>query len=263
MTDSVTPASPSLAAASAADPGILPPAPSLLMAEMRLLGEIAWFLKNARTAFADLPRGQGQAVLVIPGFGASDWETRGLRSALKGLGYETFGWGFKRNLGMRASIRVGMAERVRELSARHGPITIVGWSLGGVFARELARAMPEHVAQVFTLGSPITGDPDANNMSRLFRLANPGLSDEDPAKTRRAFEKRSAVVPGVPCVALYSKTDGIVAWQCCLEPEAPTTENVEVTGSHMGLVVNPDVVRAIASRMAERAGMASEAASPT
>lgn len=222
------------------------PALGLLLRETRVALEVPRFVAFSR--LARLPPGDGHAVVVLPGFGASDLHTRPLRRALQRLGYDANGWGLGRNLGMRPAVKAGLADLLDRLYERSGgPVSLIGWSLGGVFARELARHKPQKVRRVFTLGSPINGEPDANNMMPLFRLANRGK----PVNPDRAgFDKRKQP-PAVPCVALYSRSDGIVAWQCCLEPEAANTENVEVRGSHFGLPSNLQVLRALAERLAK------------
>jgi pimeloyl-ACP methyl ester carboxylesterase len=227
-------------------PDIRAPSAHLLALELRVLAEMPWFMLRAlRTG--GLPRGDGHPVLVIPGFGASDLATLPLRRALRRLGYAAEGWGQGLNLGMRPALKSALAQRLLKLHSEHqAPVSLIGWSLGGVFAREMARHQPQLVRRVFTLGSPITGRPDANNMLALFRLANRGKAvnlDWD------GFRKR-CTAPPVPCTAIYSRTDGIVAWRCCMELPAPNTECVEVRGSHFGLVVNGQVLRVIAQKLA-------------
>lgn len=227
------------------------PAPSLglLIREARVLIEAPRFLLAAR-AQRDLPQGDGHPVLFIPGFGADDAAMRPLRRALSALRYAAEDWGQGRNLGMRPHIKQGLAQRLEALSKRHqAKVTLIGWSLGGVFARELARAKPDFVRRVISMGSPINRNPEANNMMPLYRLANRGKGVKPD---REGFERRRTAPP-VPCTAIYSRSDGIVAWQASLEEEAPNTENVEVDGSHFGLVVNLDVLRVIARRLADDA----------
>lgn len=225
------------------------PAPStpLLLLETRLGLEIASLALAYPRLRRTLPRGSGQPVLVIPGFGMSDRTIAPLLAALRHLGYAAHGWGLGRNLGMRRGVKEQLATRLRELHEQHElAVTLVGWSLGGVFARELARHQAQYVRRVVTLGSPINGHPDANNMVTLFRLANRG----QPVKTDLDGFARRIVPPPVPCTAVYTKTDGIVAWRACLEDPAPNTENVEVRGSHLGLPFNPQVLRVIVERLA-------------
>lgn len=224
---------------------LTPPSPFLLMLEARAFGEFASLLLS-RPFMGSLPRGDGHPVLVIPGFGGSDAGTRPMRKVLGRLGYDVHGWGQGRNLGMRTHIRERMRLKLHELSESSGrKVSLIGWSLGGVFAREFARHAPERVRRVITLGSPINGHPQANNVDALYRWVNGGAQKVD----WEGFQRRR-VPPNVPCTAIYSKTDGIVAWRCCLEEEAPNTENVEVQASHFGLGVNPQVIRVIAQRLA-------------
>ena len=227
------------------DVKLSPPPPWLLLLELRAGFEYLRF-KLDRRALAGLPRGDGHAVMVVPGFGTSDAATQSLRSALAALGYAAHGWGQGRNLGMNRRVRDGLAQRLQELHDRHGgKVSLIGWSLGGVFVREMARHQPQLVRRVFTLGSPINGHPDANNVMGLFRLMN---RKNPPKLDWEGFQKRR-VAPPVPCTAIHSKSDGIVHWQCSQEEPAPNTDNVEVRGSHFGLGVNPTVIRAIAERL--------------
>lgn len=227
-------------------PDIQAPPLRLLLLELRVLAEApSFFIRSS--VLRGLPRGNGAPVIVIPGFGAADLDTASLRRALRKLGHSVYGWGQGRNLGMRPAIRNALADQLKRLHQRHGqPVSLIGWSLGGVFAREMARHNPQHVRRVFTLGSPFNGRPDANNMMALFRLANRGRKvNLDWA----GFQKRRTPPP-VPCTAIYTRSDGIVAWPCCLEDPAPNTENIEVHGSHFGLAHNPEVLRLIAERLA-------------
>lgn len=198
-----------------------------------------------------LPRGDGHAVLILPGFGAGAWSLRPLRTASRRLGYAADDWGYGRNLGMRSHIKQGLTQQLQILFERSGgKVSLIGWSLGGVFARELARAHPQWVRCVMTLGSPINGDPEANNMAPLFRLANRGRS----ARVDRAGFERRKLAPSVPCIAIYTRSDGIVAWQASCEDAAANTENVEVRGTHLGLAFNHEVLRVIAHRLSTGAG---------
>jgi pimeloyl-ACP methyl ester carboxylesterase len=226
-------------------PDIKAPAAHLLALEARVFAEIPLFALH-RFDLAGLPRGDGHPVLVVPGFGAGDLATLPLRRALNKLGYAACGWGLGTNLGMRPTVKNALNQRLQKLNAEHqAKVSLIGWSLGGVFVREMARYQPQLVRRVFTLGSPINGRPDANNMLPLFRIANRGK----PVNLDwEGFRKRS-VAPPVPCVSIYTRSDGIVAWQCALEHEAANTERAEVRGSHFGLVVNRQVLREIATRL--------------
>lgn len=227
-------------------PSVRAPSLGLLLRETRVLGEMGrYYLRSLD--IQDCAAGSGQPILLVPGFGASDWHTRPLRNALGELGFAAHGWKQGYNWGMRSGIREGLGERLSDLRQRHGrKVALLGWSLGGVFVRELARHQPGSVSMVFTMGSPINGHPNANNVAKLFNMLNPGKKVDADLE---GFQKRR-VPPPVPCVAIHSKTDGIVAWQCAREVAAPNTENVEVKGSHFGMPCNPQVVRVIAAKLA-------------
>ncbi|TJY63118.1 alpha/beta hydrolase [Sinimarinibacterium sp. CAU 1509] len=226
------------------------PPPRLLALELRAWTELGRLPLHYRTLLRELPRGDGHAVMVLPGFGAGDATTLPLRHVLNKLGYASYGWAQGVNLGMRGPMRQALTSRLHLLGERHhGPVSLIGWSLGGVFAREIARHQPQAVRRVITLGSPINGHPSANNMDALFKLMNP---KQAAAPDMEGFRRR-IVAPPVPCTAIYTRTDGIVAWPCCMEDEADNTENVEVHGSHMGLPFNAEVIRVIAQRLAKDA----------
>jgi pimeloyl-ACP methyl ester carboxylesterase len=145
---------------------------------------------------------------------------------------------------MSARVREGLGPWLEELQRRYdSTVTLIGWSLGGVFARELARRQPDRVRAVITLGSPFNVSPSANNVDSLFRRANPDFRPD-----LEGFARRIAPPP-VPCIAIHSKSDGIVAWQCSQEEAADNTENIEVFSSHFGMGFNPLVLREIAHKL--------------
>jgi len=198
-----------------------------------------------------LPSGDGHPVLVLPGLLAGDGSTTALRGVLRRLGYDVHGWQLGRNVGPTTKVVRGLDRRLQELTERHGRgVSIVGWSLGGIFARTLARRSPHLVRQVVTLGSP-------------FRLARPGQSRASAAFERFShlhaehlslpLEGGAAPLP-VPATSVYSRYDGIVAWRACLDTPGPLTENVEVYGSHLGLGHNPAVIWAVTDRLAQPEG---------
>lgn len=222
----------------------------LLLRETLAWAEFAAFLLTS-PLLRRLPRGDGHAVMVIPGFGASDLSTLPLRRLLRRLGYDAHGWELGRNLGMRPAIKQALARSMAALHARHGQkISLIGWSLGGVYVREMARHAPEHVRQVITLGSPINGHPNANNVHRLWQLFNRNKAVNLDWEN---FQRRR-IPPPVPCTAIYSKSDGIVAWECSREEPGPQTETIGLWASHFGLAVNPLVLCVIADRLAQAEG---------
>ncbi len=196
-------------------------------------------------------KGDGHPVLVLPGFTASDKSTAILRRYLDELGYDTYGWDLGRNLGPRAIGHTGerLEERLRAIHKLTGKkVSLVGWSLGGVMARQLSRRLPDAVRQVISLGSPFAGDPRSTNVWRVYEAVAGERIDSTNIQNQL---KESREAPPVPSTAIYSKTDGVVAWRSCVEPEATTTDNIEVLGSHCGLGVNPAVLYAVADRLAQ------------
>ncbi len=227
-----------------------PPLPLFLLEGHRALFE-GMTLLPARRLLDRAPRGDGHPVLVLPGFTADDGSTRILRQTLRRLGHRVHGWRQGRNLGLRGDLRDRLVDRVDDLVQQAGqPLSIVGWSLGGVYAREIAKGMPAHVRQVVTLGSPFADTGRASNVSRLFdRFAR-----REGRPPRSTFGDSLRIPPDQPSTAIYSRTDGVVHWSSCQEPETDHTENIEVPGSHCGLGVNPLVLYAVADRLSQPAG---------
>jgi pimeloyl-ACP methyl ester carboxylesterase len=231
-------------------------APSRLLALSELpralaeLGSLPWFGPLLMSA----PRGDGHPVLVLPGFVTTDISTTLLRGYLERLGYTPFAWELGRNLGPKAIGREGekLVDRLDAIFEQTGrKVSIVGWSLGGVMARQLARRRPDKVRQVISLGSPFTGDPRATNVLAAYEaLTGQRMADADT----QAQLKESRTCPPVPSTAIYTKADGVVAWQNCCEPQHDTTDNIEVYGSHCGLGVNASVLYAVADRLAQPEG---------
>ncbi len=198
-----------------------------------------------------LPKGDGHPVLVLPGFMASDLSTRPLRNLLCDLHYKSYGWNLGRNVVFNSQREKEMTDLLHKVFLENDEqkVSLIGWSLGGVFARELARNNPDKVRSIISLGSPISGNKHHSNAHHLFEVLN-GKPD---AKLRKR-QARLAELPPVPCTSIYSKTDGIVAWQGSLQQESELSENICVPASHLGLGVNPIVMYAIADRLAQAEG---------
>lgn len=196
-----------------------------------------------------LPRGDGHAVLVFPGLGANDFTTVPLRRFLDDLGYVTHPWGQGFNFGPRQGVIERCSASVRALFEQHArPVSLIGWSLGGLYAREMAKELPDHVRCVITLGTPFTGHPRATNAWRFFELVS-GQSSQDPTLMAQLREP-----PPVPTTSIYSRTDGIVAWRCSVNEPSPLAENIEVHASHVGMGLNPLALYAVADRLAQTPG---------
>lgn len=225
-----------------------PPSRWLTLAEPgRAMGELAAFY--AMTPFRSLlPRGDGHGVLVLPGFMASDYSTRPLRALLSELGYDAVGWNLGRNVRVDNARVEAMMQCVSDLyDSTGGKISIVGWSLGGVFARELAKMMPEKVRFVISLGSPISDDRDHTNARKLFEF----LNGKEPEPLQEGQFRDLATAPPVPTTSILTKTDGVVHWRGSVQSEGELTENIEVYASHCGMGANPSVAYAIADRLAQ------------
>lgn len=196
-----------------------------------------------------LPRGDGHPVLVLPGFTGTDDSTEPLRWVLRTLGYEARGWDLGRNVGPTDFVLDGMEARLEILHRQYGePVSLVGWSLGGIYARELARDNPAAVRQVVTLGSPFRMRRD--DRSSIQHLADLFEESWRPGALRRALAERDKPPLPVPSTAIYSRSDGVVSWELCVDDAVGQHENVEVYGSHTGLGFNPWAVYAVADRLA-------------
>ena len=225
-----------------------PPSRLLLLAEVRALWEAGAAL--ALWPLLQLtPRGDGHPVLVLPGLVASDMSTKLLRRDLEGRGYDAHGWGLGRNFGPREGIEDGMTAKLEALHAESGrKVSLIGWSLGGVYARLLAARHPQWVRSVVTLGSPFTGSARATNAWRVYEGVS-GQSAEDPRRM-----KQVRPTPPVPTTSIFSRSDGVVAWRCSVEEPGPQSENIEVIASHLGLGAHPAVLYALADRLAQPEG---------
>jgi pimeloyl-ACP methyl ester carboxylesterase len=189
-----------------------------MAAEARSGPELMSFTVAAAPLLAAAPRGDGHPVLVLPGLGGTDATTAPLRWFLRRLGYRAVGWGLGRNEGFGRHVVVGLDELLAAKAAG-GPVSVIGWSLGGVHAVELARRRPDAVRSIITLGSPL------------------GRRHVPPAS--------------IPATSIYSRSDAIVPWRMSLLPPGPTREAVEVRGSHLGLGHNPAVAVVVADRLAQ------------
>ena len=222
------------------------PSALLLLLESRALWELSSLPLAMPWLMARVPRGDAHPVLVLPGLLAGDGTTVPLRQFLSGRGYQVTGWGRGPNLGPREGVLDGMRETLARLHMRSGrKVSLIGWSLGGVYARELARGAPEQVRQVITLGSPIYGDPATGSNAWGVYKAVSGRRGVAP-------EDRGDGPPPVPTTSIFTRTDGIVGWGCSIEKKGPLTDNIEIVGAtHIGLGVHPLVLYAVGDRLAQ------------
>jgi len=201
--------------------------------------------------------GDGQPVMVLPGFLTSDAGTFVLRNFLRMKGFEPLPWENGRNPGLQQVIFDKLLEQVDTHYARFGQkISLVGWSLGGIYARALAHKRSDKIKQVITLGSPFgvstnlnAGDVDVSeNILKLYERLNPD-ADHDPLLNGDAFWQE---IPPVPSTAIYSKTDGVTSWEYCVDNiDTSFNENINIFSSHLGLTHNPRVFHLIADRLGQ------------
>lgn len=196
------------------------------------------------------PRGDGHHVVAIPPFGAGDAFTTVMRSYLGRLGYTVHPWGRSEILALHRLSTVAV-KRLREVAREAGgQISLIGHSLGGIYAREVARAAPEHVRRVITVGSPFGGDLKSNVVWPMYEAITGTRIRSIPAEV---LARMNEPLP-VPSTAIFSRSDGVVAWHSCIDEESPEAENIQVPGSHVGLLHNPAALYIIADRLAQPTG---------
>ncbi len=223
-----------------------PPSKALWAAE---LPRAAWMVATwwrHRALLASAPRGDGRAVMLLPGLFNSDRSNFAMRRYLSGVGYRCEGWELGRNLGIRT---VGhdaarLIPRIEALAAGHGPVTLIGVSLGGIIARLVALRRPDLVHEVITVASPYAGSGKATNVWRAFEWVT-GERLDDPAVIARSAELAGDLP--VPATAIWSRSDGLVAGSICRHDGARA---IEVRSSHLGVQLRPEVLRAIADVLA-------------
>lgn len=196
-------------------------------------------------------RGDGHPVIVFPGLATDAWALEPLLHHIRRLGHPAEDWGQGRNDGPGGPLGAWLDGLARHVADRvgHDPrgATLVGWSLGGLYARELAKRLgPRRVRQVITMGTPFAAAPHQTHASPLYRLLNGRAPPRDPRLHRRLAEP-----PPQPTTSIYSRSDGIVAWEGCVHPDPhPRVQDIEVDGSHLGMGWNPQVLAIVADRLA-------------
>ncbi|MBG9387727.1 esterase/lipase family protein [Caenimonas aquaedulcis] len=227
-------------------------APSLSLLATEPLRALFDFV-SAKVGSRAVPIGDGHPVIVYPGLGGGALSTQHLRRFLADSGFEAHDWGGGLNTGPEGHIDdwlAGLEQRVRALHAQTGrTVSLVGWSLGGVYARELSRRCPECVRQVVTLGTPFASLGGGTHAGTVYKLLNRDTSQLTPQ-----LEARLRQTPPVPTTSVYSKSDGIVSWRGCIEKNTARSESVEVHASHLGMGTHGEVLRIVADRLAQPEG---------
>ena len=224
-----------------------PPSPSHVVREARGLIELPRLLLKFPT-LARQPRGNGEPVLVLPGYGAGDGSTMILKGYLRLLGYRARGWGLGKNHGTVGDSLPRLLRRLGNLSRRSKQkVAIIGWSFGGYLARELGRERPDLVRLVITLGTPVVGGPKYTVAAESYRKR--GIDVEAVAAEVEHRNRMGKLE--IPVVAIYSRKDAVVAWQACIDNHTPNIEHVEVKSTHLGFGFSADVYKVIAQRLTQ------------
>ena len=223
-----------------------PPPLSGLFRETRGLLELPRLVFSVRD-LARQPRGHGQPVLLLPGYGAGDGSTVILKSYLRLLGYRVRGWGLGRNSGDVSDLLPRVLKRISSFSRKtQQEVRLIGWSLGGYLAREAARERPDLVHRVITLGTPVVGGPKYTVVARRFHRR--GM---DMAAIEAEIELRNQISLRTPVTAIYSRADAVVAWEACIDQNGSAVEHVEVRTTHIGFGFSAEVYKIIAQRLAD------------
>lgn len=193
--------------------------------------------------------GQGRTVMLFPGLGTDSLSLWPLRRHLERAGFRALDWGQGVNRGPLGDVDAWLDQLAGHVHKRIAPAdqaSLVGWSLGGFYARELAKRLPEHVPHVITIGTPFSGGPEDTHVGWLFRLLNGRRAEE-----HHRLRDRLAEPPPVPTISLYSQRDGIVAWEACRHTERwPLARDIEVQASHMGMGWSPEVLQRVTALLA-------------
>lgn len=229
-------------------------APSLGMMSLEPLRAVFEYASMRLAHKVEPPTGDGHPVVIFPGLGADGRSVAPLRAFCEKQGFSAYEWGRGYNTGPRGDVDQWLADlgqHIQDMAMRCSDrMTLIGWSLGGIYARELAKILPQAVRQVITIGTPFSGSAQSTNVGRVYRFLN-----GSPAELDLAMARRLATAPSVPTTSIYSRSDGIVAWQACVQHgPASHVENIEVQGSHCGLGWNRDVLDIIADRLHQPEG---------
>ena len=236
-------------------PAAVPPNRFWTLTEGRAFFELGAFYAT-RPFLSGLPKGDGHSVVVLPGFMATNNSTAPMRRLLSELGYDAHGWDSGRNVLVNEALISRLeAQLMRLYEEQERTISLIGWSLGGVLARELAKINPDIIRTVISLGSPISDDRNHTNAHRLFKFFN----GDAPEKMRDGQFTGLDIAPPVPTASIWARTDGVVHWRGSVQhPKKVSsnhpTENIEVYASHCGLGVNPSVMIALADRLSQEEG---------
>ncbi len=201
-------------------------------------------------------KGDGHPVIILPGFLAHDVTTHITRKRLIEMGYSAYGWENGQNLGFSNDTRMHLRDYVSKIYQQHDnrPISLIGHSLGGVFAREIAREFPDKIRSVISLGSPFGTTDDNNTTPKALRALHHFLNADTAHITEEIMSGQGLTPPPVPTTSVLSKQDGVVHWSASLNPSSPQSENILIPSSHVGMIINPIALDIILNRLAQKEG---------
>jgi pimeloyl-ACP methyl ester carboxylesterase len=228
--------------------------PSFALLGIEPLRAAREFLRHKMATTRAVVPGDGHPVVIFPGLGADGRSVAPLRQFCRSLGYQAFDWGRGFNVGPEGNLDdwlEALASHVTELLSGHDqPASLIGWSLGGLYARELGKLMAPRLRQVITIGTPFNADADHTHAGWLYRLLGNGSAVFDPALSRRL-----RTPPPVRTTSIYSRSDGVVAWQTCRhDMHSSLVHDIEIQGSHLGMGWNRRVLDAVADRLGQASG---------
>jgi len=222
-----------------------PATPALTLLGMEPLRSLLEYAGMHLMDKSELPRGDGHPVVIFPGLASDKHAIAPLRSFCEKLGYSAYDWGRGFNTGPEGDVEAWLdelAQHVQGLTAAHTQrVSLIGWSLGGIYAREVAKRIAPRARQVITIGTPVS-DVEHTHASWVYRL----LNGQKPALDG-GLAQRLRTAPEVPTTSIYSRTDGVVPWRSCIQPDGG--DNIEVHGSHVGMGWNPQVLSIIAEKL--------------
>lgn len=224
--------------------------PSKFNSLREITAPLDWLTTIARLpSLLRAPKGDGRPVVLAPGYLTDEYSMWPLKRFLQHLNYDVCDWGLGRNLGDVDTDIAKLGIEIEQLYANvKRPITLIGWSLGGVIAREVTRLFPHAVGEVITLGTPITGGPKYTSIGKHYAK----LKSLDLDSFEQHVLERNLIGFDQPVTSIFSKTDGVVGWKASVDVYNKQARNICVKGSHLGLGINPQVWEIIAQVLAKK-----------